>query len=230
MRQAMEQPMGDTNNEEGNLPTLEMVLLAFQKGVARAAQATNDASKHDPNFLTGKRTLYAVDSLDVDLSAGLKINMEKGCASEDKIRVDFDAPAQNRSRLKFTVEPKPLEPINGPRILITRIHPLSEGKRVNHFLIWYIDENNLLKPSMDISIIFKPSGKGKTERILQTTTDLTGQFRFNIDPVSGIFESASTYKPRNFKLDMALDWFVSVRLKEKEEMVSIELPIVKQKG
>ena len=53
------------------MPTLEEVLVAFQKGLARATLAAYNVSKADPEFARGARTLYVTEGLDVDLRAGL---------------------------------------------------------------------------------------------------------------------------------------------------------------
>jgi len=217
--------MSRPNNEKPELPSMEMVILAFQKGLARASQATNDASKHDPNFLTGRRTLFAVNSLDVELRAGLTMTQNGNGWVEDRIRVDFTAPEETRSLLKFTVESKPLEPVKGPCVLLSRLDPLTEGGNENEFLVWFIDGDNQIVPGQEISLLFTPAGGRKRERKVETKTDLTGRLKFSIDPVEGSYRSTSVFKPRNFKLDMTIDWVVSARVMGEKPIISIELPV-----
>ena len=204
------------------LPTLEMVLLAFQKGLARATQATNDSSKHDPGFLTGKRTLYSIDTLSIDLNAGLKLISNADGTFDDRIRLDFDAPASERSRLQFSVEPKPLEPLRGPRVFLSRID--AEMKRSNAFLVWYLSPENNIRPDMPVTLRFTPTGKGKDVRTVATRTDLGGQLKFQIAP-TGILTATSPFTPKNFKLNMAYDWLVVAEVEDQGLCESIVLPI-----
>jgi len=231
--------MASENYEKSELPSLEKVILAFQKGLSRASQATNDASKHDPNFLTGRRSLFTVESVDIELNAGLKMIKSGDDGLEDRVRVDFNAPEKTRSLLKFTVESKPLEPITDPRIMLSRLDPLAENNNVNQFLVWYIDyvdasdskhEEYKLIPTKEITIIFTPLDKEKINRKLKTQTDLTGNLKFSINPVDGTYQSKSKFKPPKFKLDMSVDWVVSASAvgKDKEPRISIELPILKR--
>lgn len=222
--------MSENGNKINVLPTLEMVLLAFQKGVARVTQATNDSSKHDPNFLTGKRTLYAVDSINIDLSAGVKMIPNEDGKLEDRVRIDFDAPEAERSRLQFSVEPKPLEPLKGPRIFLSRIDPLVDmNHRPNEFLVWYLSRKNNLRPDMPVTLIFTPTGKGKDVRKVETRTDLAGQLKFKIEH-TGVFKSTCSFKPKNFKLNMTFDWLVTAKVEDQGIWESIVIPIYKKGG
>jgi hypothetical protein len=225
--------MASENNEKSELPSLEKVILAFQKGLARASQATNDASKHDPNFLTGRRTLFTVESVDIELSAGLKMIKNGDDGLEDRIRVDFNAPEKTRSLIKFIVESKPLELITGPRTMLSRLDPLIENNNINQFLVWFVDhvdEEYKVVPATEITITFTPLDEEKRERKVEARTDLTGRLRFSINPVDGTYQSKSKFKPRNFRLDMSFDWVVSAfaRSKDKEPRISVELPIYKR--
>ena len=217
--------MSRPDNKKPEFPSMEMVVLAFQKGLARASQATNDASKHDPNFLTGRRALFAVNSLDVELRAGLKMVQNGNGEVEDRIRVDFNAPEETRSLLKFTVEPQPLDPVESPCVLLSRLDPLTEGDNGNNFLVWVIDGENRVVAEQDVSLLFIPAGGRKKAREVKTKTDLTGQLKFNIDPVEGSYHSTTVFKPRNFTLDMMTDWVVSAGTGGDEPIRSIELPV-----
>lgn len=220
--------MSRPDNKNPELPSMEMVILAFQKGLARASQATNDASKHDPDFLTGKRTLFAVNSLDVELRAGLTITRNSNGEIEDRIRVDFNAPEETRSLLKFTVESRPLEPVKGPRVMISRLNPLTETGNENEFLVWFIDGGNQIVTGQEITLLFTPAGDRKRKKKVESKTNLIGQLKFSIDPVEGSYHSTSVFKPRNFKLDMTLDWVVSATTGGKEPISSIELPVYRR--
>jgi|GEM_PF-6383093 len=129
--------MNTDDNDTQNLPTLEQVLLAFQKSMARVSQATNNASKYDPNFLTGKRSLFAVEALDIEMSAGLILGSVTTDPGDDKIHVDFEASKEARSSIKFRIEAKPLEQISGNRLMLSRLDPLKEKSNVNQFLVWF---------------------------------------------------------------------------------------------
>ncbi len=221
--------MSEKENKENVLPTLEMVLLAFQKGIARATQSTSDSSKHHPDFLTGKRTLYGVDSINIDLNAGVKMITREDGKLEDRVRIDFDAPEGERSSLQFSVEPKPLEPLKGPRIFLSRIDPLTDMDRSNEFFVWYLNRKNSLIPDMPVTLKFTPTGKGKDVRKVEVRTDLAGQIKFKIEH-TGEFKSTCSFKPLKFKLNMAFDWLVAAEVEDQGTWESIAMPIYKKEG
>lgn len=90
-------------------PTLEEVIVAFQKSLSRARTDAQVVSRRDKAIAEGDQPLFVVDALDVNLRVGL--DMEAGSADEprDRIRVDFSAPGDARSTIGFRVVIRPLD-------------------------------------------------------------------------------------------------------------------------
>lgn len=85
------------------LPTLDDVLLAFEKSMSRARESTREIAAEDEAVAAGEKTLFVVEALDVDLCVAVGLTTRG-----DAVTIDFDAPAEVRSRLKFRIAPKPL--------------------------------------------------------------------------------------------------------------------------
>jgi len=218
--------MTSDDNRASDLPTLEKVLIAFQKSMARITQTTNNASKHDPDFLAGNRSLFTVEALDIDMKAGLTMGPGISDPADATIRLDFHAPTDSRSSIKFRVEPKPLEQISGRRLMLTRLDPPEGRPHLNRFLVWFWNGTRL-EPKTDIVLRFVPTGAPGREKRVQTRTDGAGRLNFSVDAKNGVYASPMTSKPGNFSLNMEYDWFVLAQLKDEPDRESIQMAIKK---
>ena len=85
------------------LPKLEDVIVAFQKSLSRARQNAQQVAQ-TPKFARGERALFVVEALDLDLLTGISMSSE----TPDVVLIDFSAPADVRSHIRFKVAAKPL--------------------------------------------------------------------------------------------------------------------------
>jgi hypothetical protein len=92
------------------LPSLHEVLVAFQKSVSRARQQAQSVSAEDPEIRNGQKALFLVDSLDADLRVGIDVVAREGDPDPDIVRLNFAAPADQRSSIRFRVSVQPVGP------------------------------------------------------------------------------------------------------------------------
>jgi hypothetical protein len=87
---------------------LQDVVLAFQKAMARAAQATARAVAETPAMRYGTRQVYAVQRLEVELpvEAEVRRTAEDGGETE-RVVVRFDPAPERAARLRFAVDAAP---------------------------------------------------------------------------------------------------------------------------
>ncbi len=105
--------------------TLDEVLVAFQKTLARATRSAREVSRSDAAFATGEKTLYLVDGLDLELNAGFRPATTDDTQA-DYVEVDFNAPPEDRSTVRFRVEAKPLEPVAETTLTLSDRDPLNQ--------------------------------------------------------------------------------------------------------
>jgi len=98
----------ETRGGNDNPATLDEVMIAFQKSLARATQSAQDYADGETGFQTGQKVLYTVEGLDVELNVGLTPATTDG-QDPDHVAVRFDAPDDSRSSLRFRVKPQPVD-------------------------------------------------------------------------------------------------------------------------
>lgn len=177
----------------GRPVTLEEVLVAFQKSLARSSRSSLEAAQAESAFGTGDRSLYTVDTLSITLNAGFRPATSTG--APDRIEVDFDAPADQRSELQFVVEAKPLE------LTATARLTLANGDALGAFLPVLKVRGALIGPpskeaeqavpleGREVTLHFQ-SEEASGEAQLNVHTNHLGQFAVDIDPSNNRLESA----------------------------------------
>jgi hypothetical protein len=102
------------------LPALDQVLVAFQKTLARAAQATAQVMRDTPAARLGLRNVYVVKGLRVELKAGLRLGPSAG-GDMDQVVVDFSASPDSASLLTFEVAGQALpNPLTEDSLILLR--------------------------------------------------------------------------------------------------------------
>lgn len=95
--------------DEPTLPSLEEVIIALQKSLARSQRDALERSRAERGFVEGQQPLYVVDALDVDLNVGVRAATEEGDKAPQRMLLDFDAEPDQRSSIKLRVQVRPLE-------------------------------------------------------------------------------------------------------------------------
>jgi hypothetical protein len=109
--------------------TLEEVLVAFQKSLARATRSGFEASRADAGFALGERTLYAIDGLNVSLTAGCAAALGPDGKPSHMVLDFAQAPASAGSAtIQFRVQAQPLEATRGSQIILADLDPLGHAR------------------------------------------------------------------------------------------------------
>jgi hypothetical protein len=202
-----------TSDLASSLPTLEEILVGFQKSLARATLAAYNTSKADPEFTRGTRTLYITEALDVDLKAGLSIASARSGKQPDRITIDFDAPPDFRSSLRFRVGTKPLEHIKGPELILASLDPVGSSTSTAHFRLYLINEERHHIPRHPVKIRIAPRDIDAEIFEVELKTDDYGAITFIVYGETGIIsvKGEKFTPPRNpsFKDSVVPAWLLS---------------------
>jgi hypothetical protein len=197
----------------GPMPTLEEVLVGFQKSIARATLAAYNVSKADPEFSRGSRTLYVTEAIDVDLRVGLDLIAGRPRAAPDKIVVDFQAPADVRSSLRFRVGAKPLEHGKGPDLVLTCTDPLGSKSSISQYRLYLVNANWEHIPQHPVSLCLAPRDIDADVFRAEVTTDDYGGVTFSVDGRSGgLTIRGKEFRPAktpSFKDSVSPSWLLS---------------------
>ncbi|MBI1397785.1 MAG: hypothetical protein GC151_17575 [Betaproteobacteria bacterium] len=182
--------------------TLEEMLVAFQKSLARATRASFEASRSEAGFGLGEQALYVIDGLNVSLDAGCRAAFGPN-GRPSHVVLDFDRPADSggTARLEFRVQTRPLEPLAGSQIILADLDPLGHGRpeyRLRGTLMLPPPESaarepgaqsaavtqalRKLRPQADRAIdVHIVGGDTKKVDVVSVDTNAVGQFEFSID-------------------------------------------------
>jgi hypothetical protein len=196
-------------------PTLEEVLVSFQKSLARTTLAATNAGKADPGFLLGERTLYVVDGLEVELHAGVGVARRTSAAAPDRVLLDFQAPPDARSSIRFRVTSKPITPIPGPEVVLAQLDVLGAGVE---FRAWMCAGENTAQAGAKITVHVVASDPNASPATTELIARPDGTVAFTVDPASGRVSStrggsATEHEPQRGDAKVQAEvqsWFVWV--------------------
>jgi len=170
---------GDTGNPSVPVP-LEEVLLSFEKALSRLRLANQQLARSNSDFALGERPVYFIDSLDVELTAGLSVKLGATDEESDRVLIDVQAPSDERSTIRFRVGSKPVEIPTGARLEIALLDaPNSSRPRVR---VWLIDDAGFPQPGREVRLYFARAG-GKPD------IGPDGEFGPSRDPVTAVTDS-----------------------------------------
>jgi hypothetical protein len=162
------------------MPTLEAVLVAFQKSLARAGRNATHTARADPEFSGGLRTVYVVDGLDVELVAGLHTDPKARRGSEG-VRVDFEAPADVRSRLRFRLQSQPMPALEGPQLELAELDPLGDLHPRVPLRVVLIGRDGRGLADQEVFLSFLKAGDATARLDLPVRTDRLGRVDFSVE-------------------------------------------------
>lgn len=116
----------DIRPADSSAVTLEEMLVAFQKSLARATRASFETSRSGVGFGLGEQSLYVVDALNISLNAGCVAGLGPD-GKPSHILLDFErSPEQGgTARFDFRVQARPLEALAGAQIILADLDPLG---------------------------------------------------------------------------------------------------------
>src|SRR5262245_55294830 len=95
---------------------LEDFLVACQKSLGRAVRNAQQSAKTDNEFALGERPVYMISGVEFEVKAAMSVSHRKNRFAGESVLVDFDAPAETRSTIKFRVESRPVELLKGAKL------------------------------------------------------------------------------------------------------------------
>lgn len=168
----------DKQTETIPSPTLEELILSLQKSVARTSEITSATSKYDSGFLLGDRSVYHVKELDIELSAAFVQDLS------GRIQLNLNAPAEERSKLTFRIEPQIYQKIEGPSVVVSKFRSLSSdlNRLRQKGMIWVINELGRPEPKYAVRVFLCQGGMNAKEmKIDKLKTDVSGKLKFIVD-------------------------------------------------
>ena len=169
--------------------TLDEFLVACQKSLARAVRSARQAAKSDSAFGQGERPLYMIDNLDIDLNVGVRLVQGSPEGGPDKIALNFVAPSEDRSRLRFSVTTKAIELQTGARLELANLDSLGEHWPIAKLRLWLVDDQGMPEPNYEVTIhIARVSGKSSPSEV-RLKTDSTGTVEIQIDPTRNLLQA-----------------------------------------
>ena len=164
-----------TSAAVGDAVELERFLVACQKSLARAFEASHETSRSEHSFVVGNRPLFAVDELQFNVSAGLVAD-EYG-----KPRLDFEAPAEGRSNLMFKVARRPLEITGQQRIELANLDPLLVKYPVMPLRITCTDDELQPAALQHVVLVIAQAGDPSPDNRFELQADLLGRVELRLD-------------------------------------------------
>jgi len=180
--------MNDRTDSKNRSITLEEVLVAFQKSLARSCKNVVAVGKSSEEILTGNRTLYNINSLEVELHADVSMHDAKGIFGGDRIFMSLVDPARNKptnTTVRFRVESHPVEAVTGAGISLSQFKPLEWRGQNYGFILRVTDQTGRSAPDCPVLVRFTAAeGRGKALEWRIATNPL-GNIVFSVNAASG---------------------------------------------
>jgi len=213
--------------EDGQLTTLETFLVACQKSLARSVKSAQQAGKSDSEFAQGERPVYVIDEVAFDLSAGVQIQSDDYKLTGDRVLLDFDAPADMRSSLQFTVSMKPIDILIGAKLELANLDPLGEELPNARLRVWLVDDKGRPVDGHPVKLHFCRGGYKKVISI-NTTTSPVGRVDFQVNAQEDEVKVVGVRKRYDVFLRGAVEeyyvWATSDREEEWAQVVEPSAP------
>ncbi|MGE3510592.1 MAG: hypothetical protein AB7N65_17100 [Vicinamibacterales bacterium] len=161
---------------------LEEFLVACQKSLARSVRNSQQSAKADNEFALGERPQYMIDGLDFEVNAALSMPAGDTGPTQERVLLDFGAPADVRSRIRFRVQTKPVELLKGAKLELANLDPLGASAPVARMRAWLVDEGGHPVPDAEIRLHFARAGEKVSKRFIRATTDCAGRVDFFVHP------------------------------------------------
>src|SRR5262245_20869222 len=163
---------------------LELFLTACQKSLARSVRTAQQSGKADNEFALGQRPIYMIDGIDMDVSAGVLVSLPREEAGGERALLDFQAPADTRSRIRSPVQSPPGGLLKGAKLELANLDPLGASAPVARMRAWLVDAAGRPVPNAEISIHFARAGERDPKHVITAVTDSAGRVDFFVEPTS----------------------------------------------
>ena len=170
-----------SKESESSGTTLEEFLVACQKSLARSIKSAQQMGKSDSEFAQGERPVYVIDEVDFDLSAGVHIEPSGNKRLGERVLLDFEAPQERRSRLRFTVATKPVELLVGAKLELANLDPLGEELPNARLRVWLVNHRGMPVANYPVRLHFARAGEKRLKSPITVQTDSVGRIDFVVE-------------------------------------------------
>lgn len=160
--------------KSSEVTTLDEVLVAFQKTMARVGKRMRAALYSDTELLRASRSLYAIDGMNVTLH--LRTEPATDAASRDKVRVAFaDSPGDANLTVDFRVESRPVQELTEARLILASYGARFDDPATHDLVVVALEQSGA--PIADAAVKVHVTAIGETDStlVLDATTDATGR-------------------------------------------------------
>ena len=102
----------------------------------------------------------------------------------EKVLLDFQAPADTRSRIRFRVQSTPVELLKGAKLELANLDPLGTSAPVARMRVWLVDSRGRPVPAATVELHFARAGEKEPKHVIQAVTDSAGRVDFFVEPAS----------------------------------------------
>jgi hypothetical protein len=163
---------------------LELFLTACQKSLARSVRTAQQSAKADNEFALGQRPIYMIDGIDMDVSTGVVVSVRPDEPGGERVLLDFQAPADTRSRIRFRVQSTPVELLKGAKLELANLDPLGTSAPVARMRVWLVDAMGRPVPNATINLHFARAGEKEPKHVIQAVSDSAGRVDFFVEPMT----------------------------------------------
>jgi hypothetical protein len=163
---------------------LELFLVACQKSLARSVRSAQQGGKADNDFALGERPVYMIDGIDMDVSAGIRVSTPREETGGEHVLLDFQAPAETRSRIRFRVQSRAVELLKGAKLELVNLDPLGVSAPVARMRAWLVDDKGRPVSNAEIELHFARAGEKASKRPITVVTDSAGRADFFVEPLT----------------------------------------------
>ncbi|MCC6159523.1 MAG: hypothetical protein IT350_15845 [Deltaproteobacteria bacterium] len=189
--------------------TLDEVLVAFQKTMARVGKRMRAALYSDTELLRASRSLYAIDGMNVTLH--LRTEPAADAASRDKVRVVFaDNPGDANLTVDFRVESRAVQELTEARLVLASYGARFDRPATHDLVAVALEPDG--SPIADVAVHVHVTAVGKTveSAVFETRTDATGRLWIEIDAAARAM--TFNHKPADSPLAVAAEWLIHAEM------------------
>ena len=115
------------------------------------------------------------------MCAGVHIEARTDRRLGERVLLDFQAPQEQRSRLRFTVATKPVELLTGAKLELANLDPLGEELPNARLRVWLVDEHGMPVAKHPVRLHFARAGEKRLKEPITVETDCVGRIDFTVD-------------------------------------------------
>lgn len=206
----------EQEGEEKAPTTLEEFLVSCQKSLARSMFSAQQLAKSDSEFAQGERPVYVIDEVEFDLNAGVHVEEDVVGTLSERVLLDFDAPGERRSRLRFTVGTRPMEILLGAKLELANLDPLGKELPDARLRVWLVDDRGAPVSGHTVKIHFARAGERRSKSPIEVKTDSAGRIDFTVRLEKNEVKVVGIRKPFEVYLRGAVDQYFVWAMTDRE--------------